>query len=157
MIRSLAVVLFFAVAAWSQTTGTANIIGNVTDSSGAAVPRAKITVQNQDTAFRYEGASGDTGEYYIPNLSSGTYQLTVEAAGFKTTVQRDIILRINETPRINVRLDVGSITESVNITSKTPLLETENAGVGQVMESSVVRRLPMCKSSCTGCSFTCPT
>ena len=72
-------------------------------------------------------------------------------------MQRDIILRINETPRINVRLDVGSITESVNITSKTPLLETENAGVGQVMESSVVQRLPVCKSSCTGRSFTCPT
>src|SRR5436190_9995743 len=140
MIRALSLALFLTVSAWSQTAGTASIIGNVTDSSGAAVPRAKIAIQNQDTSFLYEGVSGDSGEYYVPNLSSGSYQLTVEAQGFKTVVQREIVLRINETPRINVRLDVGSVTESVNITSKTPLLETENAGVGQVLESSVVQR-----------------
>src|SRR5436190_21205694 len=119
MMRSLAAVLLLSASAWSQTAGTASIIGNIIDSSGAAVPHAKISVQNQETSFRYEGVSGDAGEYYIPNLSSGTYQLTVEAAGFKTAVQREIVLRINETPRINIRVEVGSVTESVNITSKT--------------------------------------
>ena len=119
MLRTLACATFLAAVAWSQTTGTASIIGVITDSSGAAVPRAKITVQNQQTAFLYEGVSSDSGEYYIPNLSSGTYQLTVEAQGFKTAVQRDIVLRINETPRINVRVEVGNVTESVNITTST--------------------------------------
>ena len=143
MIRVFSIALFLVAAAWSQTTGTASIVGVITDSSGAAVPHAKITVQNQDTAFRYESASGDTGEYYIPNLNSGTYQLTVEASGFKTAVQRDIVLRINETPRINIRVEVGNVTESVSISSQTPLLETEGAGVGQVLESSTVQRLPV--------------
>jgi hypothetical protein len=143
MFRTLLLAFFFTAAAWSQTTGTASIIGLITDSSGAAVPRAKVIVQNQQTAFLYESASGDNGEYFVPNLSSGTYQLTVEAAGFKTVVQRDIVLRINETPRINVTVEVGSVTESVNITSSTPLLETENAGVGQVLESGTVQRLPV--------------
>ena len=68
----------------------------------------------------------DNGEYYIPNLNSGTYQITVEAPGFKTAVQRDIVLRINETPRINVALEVGSVTESVNITQQDAAARDRN-------------------------------
>jgi hypothetical protein len=143
MTPKIVVMLCLATAGWAQTTGTANIVGTVTDASGAIVPQAKITVQNQGTAFVYEGVSNDNGDYYIPNLNSGTYQLTVEASGFKTAVQRDIVLRINETPRINVKLDVGSVTETVNVSSRTPLLETESAGVGQILESSTVQRLPV--------------
>ena len=85
-------------------------------------------MRNQQSAFVYESASNDNGDYYIANLSSGTYQMTVEAPGFKTAVQFDIVLRINETPRLNVLLEVGSVTESVNVTCTAPLLETETAG-----------------------------
>ena len=76
MLRELSCALFLAVAAYAQSTGTASIVGTITDSSGAAVPRAKIVVQNQQTAFVYESTSSETGDYYIPNLSSGTYQIT---------------------------------------------------------------------------------
>jgi hypothetical protein len=143
MVRTVFLSLFLGAAAWAQTTGTASIVGNVTDSSGAVVPQAKITAQNQQTAFVYESLSNDSGDYYVPGLASGTYQLNVEAAGFKTSVQRDIVLRINETPRINIRLEVGSVSESVNISSTPPLLETETAGVGQILEGSTVQRLPV--------------
>lgn len=143
MLRYCIAALLIVTAAWSQTAGLASLVGNVADSSGAAVPRAKITVRNQDTAFVYEGISNETGDYYIPNLNSGTYQMTVEAPGFKSSVQRDIVLRINETPRINVALQVGSVSESVSVSSRVPLLETENAGVGQVLEGSTVQRLPV--------------
>lgn len=143
MIRLLSLVFLAALAASAQTTGTANIVGTVTDATGASVPGAKIRVQNQQTSFLYESVTSPSGDYYIPNLSSGTYQLTVEAAGFKSSVQRDIVLRINETPRINVRLEVGNVTESVNVTSRPPLLETESAGVGQILEGSTVQRLPV--------------
>jgi hypothetical protein len=127
----------------AQTTGTASLVGTITDGTGAAIPRAKVTVQNQNTAFIYESLANDTGDYYVPNLSSGTYQLSVEAPGFKTSIQRDIVLRINETPRINIRLEIGSVTESVAVSSRAPLLETETAGVGQVLEGSTVQRLPV--------------
>ena len=143
MIRLLSLVFLAALAASAQTTGTANIVGTVTDATGASVPGAKIRVKNQQTSFLYESVTSPSGDYYIPNLSSGTYQLTVEAAGFKSSVQRDIVLRINETPRINVRLEVGNVTESVNVTSRPPLLETESAGVGQILEGSTVQRLPV--------------
>src|SRR5688572_9260009 len=115
-------VLAAAIVLAAQTTGTASLVGTVTDASGAAIPRAKVTAQNQNTAFVYESLSTDDGDYYIPNLSSGTYTLNVEAPGFKTSIQRDIVLRINETPRINVRLEVGSVTESVAVSSRAPLL-----------------------------------
>jgi hypothetical protein len=143
MLRELSCALFLTVAAYAQSTGTASIVGTITDSSGAAVPRAKIVVQNQQTAFVYESTSSEAGDYYIPNLSSGTYQITTEATGFKTSVQRDLVLRINETPRINIKLEVGSVSESVNVSSRAPLLETEGAGVGQILEGSTVERLPV--------------
>ena len=143
MIRTVLLALITSIGCWSQTTGTASIVGTITDSSGAIVPQAKIRVQNQETAFVYEGISTENGDYYIPNLNSGSYQLTVEASGFKTSVQRDIVLRINETPRINVKLEVGTVSETVNVSSRTPLLETESAGVGQILEGSTVQRLPV--------------
>ena len=82
MLRAISCAFFLAVAAYAQSTGTASIVGAITVSSGAAVPRAKIVVQNQQTAFLYESTSTESGDYYIPNLSSGTYQITVEATGF---------------------------------------------------------------------------
>lgn len=143
MLRAILLLLSILAAVFAQTTGTASLVGNVADSTGAAVPRAKVTAQNVQTAFIYETVTSETGDYYIPNLSSGTYQITVEAPGFKTAVQRDIVLRINETPRINIRLEVGSVSESVNVSSRPPLLETETAGVGQVLEGSTVEKLPV--------------
>lgn len=143
MLHKLSICLMLAFAVHAQTTGTANLVGTIADTSGAAVPHAKVRVQNQQTSFVYESEASDNGDYYVPNLSSGTYQLTIEASGFKTSVQRDITLRINETPRINVTLEVGSVTEAISISSKAPLLETETAGVGQVLEGSTVERLPV--------------
>ena len=143
MSRLLLLSLFALSLVEAQTTGAAALVGNITDATGAAVPGAKITVRNQETSFVYQSASNSDGAYYVPNLSSGAYQLTVEAAGFKTSIQRDILLRINETPRVNIQLEIGNVTESIDVTSRPALLETESAGVGQILEGSTVSRLPV--------------
>ena len=143
MFRFTAVFVLSVPVLVAQTTGAASLVGTVTDASGASVAGAKVTARNQQTSFVYETSSTVTGDYYLPNLSSGTYQLTVESAGFKTAVLRDIVLRINETPRVNVQLEIGSVTESVNVSSRPPLLETETAGVGQILDGSTVQRLPV--------------
>lgn len=143
MFRNAVLFLLALLPAHAQTTGTASLVGTITDPAGANIPGAKITVQNQQTGFVYESTTGTTGDYYVPNLSSGTYTLRVEAGGFKAAVRRDIVLRINETPRIDMQLEVGSLTETVNVSSQPPLLETESAGVGQVLEGSTVERLPV--------------
>lgn len=142
-VRLIALAVFSATISLAQSTGTATIVGAVTDTSGAIVPGAKVVARNLEAQFLYEGLTNSTGEYYIPNLRSGNYDVTFEAAGFKTLVRSGIVLRINESPRIDVQLTVGSVSESVKVEATTPLLETESAGNGQILEAETVEKLPV--------------
>jgi hypothetical protein len=143
MLKNCILICLIVAGLFAQTTGTATLVGTVSDPTGAAVPGAKVTVRNMNTSFIYEGVTSSSGDYFVPNLSSGTYQLTIEAAGFKSFVQSDITLRINEQPRINVQLEVGNVTESIKVSGQAPLLETETSGVGQILEANTVERLPV--------------
>jgi hypothetical protein len=107
------------------------------------VASAKVAVRNLGTQFIYEGLTNAAGAYYVPNLPSGNYDVTVEAAGFKRFVRSGLVLRINELPRIDVTLEVGSVTDSVRVDATPPLLETETAGSGQVLDGAVVQKLPV--------------
>ena len=137
--------LFLATATSlvAQGTGSATLIGNVTDSSNSAIAGAKVTVVNTGTQFVSNSTTSAEGAYYVPYLIPGNYRMTIEAAGFKTYVRDGIELRINESPRINIQMEVGSVTESVNVNSAAPLLETETAANGQVMEGDTVVKLPV--------------
>src|SRR5436189_541132 len=126
-----------------SSTGTATMIGAVSDSTGSVVPGAKVTVTNKDAGFVFTSVSTAEGTWYIPNLNPGNYQLRIEAAGFKTYVQDGISLRTAEQPRIDVRLEVGSLTESVMVTGAAPLLETETATSGQVLEGQTIVKMPV--------------
>ena len=143
MVKSIAVLLFTVSFVFAQTTGTATVVGTVTDSSGAIVPGATVSVVNTETQFIYTGATTADGNYYVPNLIPGTYRLTVEAQGFKRYVQEGIILRTSEQPRINVTLEVGAVTESVSVTASAPLLETETTSTGQVLEGETIVKIPI--------------
>jgi hypothetical protein len=127
----------------AQTTGAATLVGTVTDTTGAIVPGAKVTVVNVGTSFVHEGVTNTAGAYYVPNLSSGNYRLTIEAQGFKSYVQSGITLRINEQPRIDVVLEIGAVTESIEVAATPPLLETETAGSGQILDGDLVVKLPV--------------
>src|ERR1041385_4922068 len=100
---------------WAQTTGAATILGTVTDTTGAVVPGAKITVVNKERNFHFEAVTNQDGYYYVPYLQPGNYALTVEAAGFKKSVRDGIELRTNDEPRLDIKLEVGSIAESVEV------------------------------------------
>src|SRR6266403_290412 len=105
-----------------SSTGTATMVGAVTDGTGAVVPGAKITVTNSGAGFVFTSVTTSEGTWYIPNLNPGSYQLKIEAAGFKAYVQDGISLRTAEQPRIDVRLEVGSVSETVMVTGAPPLL-----------------------------------
>src|SRR6266704_3813300 len=94
-----------------SSTGTATMVGAVTDSTGSIVPGAKVTVTNKDAGFVFTSVTTSEGTWYIPNLNPGNYQLRIEAAGFKTYVQDGISLRTAEQPRLVVRLEIGGETE----------------------------------------------
>jgi hypothetical protein len=143
MLSRLAILLFAALPMLAQSTGTATVVGTVTDSTGAVVPGVRITVRNTGTQIASEGLTNTNGAYYIPNLSSGGYEVTAEAQGFKKFVQTGLTLRINESPRIDVVLEVGNVSDSVKVNASAPLLETETAGSGQVLDGAVVQKLPV--------------
>src|SRR5436190_24228623 len=93
------------------------------------------------TLFR--SVTNQDGYYYVPYLRPGTYTLSIEATGFKKAVRDGLELRTNDEPRIDDKLDVGSLSESVEVQAVTPLLETETVVSGGVMEGSIVVQIPV--------------
>ncbi|MGH9632718.1 MAG: hypothetical protein ACRD7E_30805, partial [Bryobacteraceae bacterium] len=89
------------------------------------------------------GPTSTEGAYYVPQLTPGNYQLTVEANGFKRYVREGIILRTSEQPRIDVQLEVGTVSESINVTAAAPLLETETTATGQILEGRTIVKIPV--------------
>jgi hypothetical protein len=143
MLRILTLVAAFAAASYAQTTGTATLRGAVNDSTGAAVAGAKVSAMNAGTSFVYENVTGADGGYYLPYLIPGEYRLTVEAPGFKKYVRDGITLRTAEQPRIDAHLEVGAVTESLTVSAAAPLLETETAASGQILEGDMVVKIPV--------------
>jgi hypothetical protein len=130
-------------AAHAQTTGAATIVGTVTDTTGAVIPGAKVVVVNTTTGFSFDGVTNSDGYYFVPYLRPGVYNVTIEAQGFKKYVRDGIELRTNDQPRIDVKLDIGNVAESVEVQASTPLLETETAVAGGVMEGQTIVKIPI--------------
>jgi len=122
---------------------TAQINGTVADSSGGVLPGASVTVTQTDTGFRREVVTDQTGSYTLTNLPTGPYRLQVVLSGFRTYVQSGIVLVVNSNPVIPVTLELGAIGEAITVTSATPLVETRNPAVGQVINNEQVQALPL--------------
>ena len=122
--------------------GVGTITGRITDPSGAAVPSASVTINNTDTNFRFVSQTNEEGIFRVPGLQPGPYRVTIEASGFKTFVRDNLTLRVGATQPIDTVLEVGAITEQVEVTAETPLLETETSAAGSVMEGEVMYKLP---------------
>jgi opacity protein-like surface antigen len=143
MLRTLLAVLCFAGLSMAQTTGTATLVGTITDNTGAVVPGASINIVNTETQFVSNSQTTAEGAYYVPNLRPGTYRLTIEAQGFKRYVREGLILRTSETPRLDVQLEVGAVTESIQVAGSAPLLETETTSTGQILEGDTIVKIPV--------------
>jgi len=143
MSRWAASLLLFVPCFFAQTTGTATLVGTVTDSTGARVTAAKVVVVNTETSFVSNGVTSAEGDYYIPYLNPGNYRLTIEASGFKRYQRDGIVLRINEQPRLDIQLELGSVTESVQVTGAAPLLETETSATGQILDGDTIVKIPV--------------
>ena len=117
--------------------------GTVTDPTGASIARATITATETRTGTKSTATSGDTGAYTIPFLAPGTYEITVEAPGFKKTVRSGITLSSGDSPVVDLRLEVGAITDAVTITAEAPILEASSPTVGQVLSTKEVDALPV--------------
>src|SRR5438067_5721852 len=138
---AIAVLLFVSIGAAQGVRAT--IVGRVTDDSGAVVPGAKITITNTGTNEIRSVIVGDNGEYSIPQLAPGNYSLTAEYAGFNRVVRSGIVLETNQQARFDISLKVGALTEEVQVSASAPLVASENAALGNVVDQKKIVELPL--------------
>ena len=119
------------------------ITGNVVDSTGAVIPNAQVTLLNTDQGITLETKSGGDGGYTFSPVRAGHYQITVTAKGFAKTTQKNVTLNVAQVLQVNVALKLGAATETVEVNTAPPLLQTEEASVGQVIGSQEVNALPL--------------
>src|SRR5438270_10526197 len=117
---------------WAQAT--AQISGRVQDTTGAVLPGVEVTATQTGTGIARTAVTNETGSYVLPNLPIGPYRLQAALPGFRTFRQTGIVLQVNTSPLINPVLEVGQITEQVEVQANAALVETRSAGVGQVVE-----------------------
>ena len=119
------------------------IAGRVEDSSGAIVPRAMVTITNKDTGIATATPVNSSGEYQVLALNPGKYSVKVTADGFQTALRDDVEVQVQDRLSINFSLKVGSVTQEVLVTGGEPLLETETADLGSVINQQQVNDLPL--------------
>jgi hypothetical protein len=142
MVSGLVLCLLLAAIGWGQGP-TAAINGLVTDSSGAAVPSAKVTVQDLDRGTKWPTQANGEGYYNLPRLPIGNYEVRVEANGFQAAVQKSVQLVIDQVAKIDFQLQVGQVTQTMEVTTAAPLLQTEKTEISTVMESHAIQSLPL--------------
>lgn len=135
--------VFSAAAALAQVS-TGELAGSVTDSTGAAVPNAKIIATNAETnVVARETTSASDGNYVITLLPPGNYILSVEAGGFRKLVQTGIQLQTNQRAKVDFALQVGQVNETVEVAATAPLLESQSSSLGAVINQKLVGELPL--------------
>ena len=128
----------------SAQVNTGTILGTVTDPSGAVVANATITATNEDTGFTRNTQSLTDGSFLIPLLPIGPrYKVSAETSGFKSVSYTGIELQLNQNVRIDIKLQVGATTESVQVNEQAPLVDTQSAVGGEVVESRRMSELPL--------------
>jgi hypothetical protein len=132
---------FAAISAAQEYRGS--ITGQVTDSAGAAVPNAQVSVTNRATNFSASTTTDEAGNYTVLYLAPGQYLVTVEAKGFKKLVRQGVEVRVNDQLTLNLSLEVGTVQETVNVTASAPLLDAVSSSAGQVIDDRRISELPL--------------
>ena len=133
-------VLWACLGAFAQDT--AQIVGTVTDSTGAVIPAAKITISNPDKGVTRELVTNSAGQYVASALPIGTYSVSAQATGFKRLEQKGISLQVGQIQRVDLSLSVGPVTQEVTVTTgATPVVQTETAAISGVITGNQIQNL----------------
>ena len=138
----LAVVLLASSSASAQT-GAASLTGIVSDQSGSTVPGATVTATNQATNVTYVAVSNEAGNYTVTSLPVGSYVVKAELSNFKTAATKPIQVEAMQIVRIDFKLELGALQETVEVSSESQVLQTESATVGEVISGSTLSALPL--------------
>ena len=142
LVLAFAALLCAANLASAQTI-TAAITGTVTDPSGSIVPNAKVVVNNTGTNVSFETVSNESGLYTFPFLPTGNYNVTVSNAGFKKSIIGPFKIEVNQTARIDVKLEVGETSVTVEVKDVAAVLQTESTQTGDTLNSSKLTSIPL--------------
>jgi hypothetical protein len=126
---------------WAQAT--AQVTGTVKDQTGAVLPGVEVTATQTETGVARSAVTNETGSYVLLNLAIGPYRLEATLPGFRSFVQTGIVLQVNGSPVVNPVLEVGQVSDQVEVQANAALVETRNAGVGQVIENTRILELPL--------------
>jgi hypothetical protein len=142
VLTALVLILTASVPASAQLD-TGSIVGTVRDQSSAVVPGATVTARQESTGTLVTAVSSEKGQFVFPNLKVGTYTISAELAGFRKSVQTGIVLHVQERIEVDVRIELGSVTEDVVVRGESPMLQTQTADVGYAVDQRQVTDLPL--------------
>lgn len=140
---AVAGLLCLGVASSYAQEVSAGITGRVSDPSGSSIVGAKVTAKDLDRQTEWPTTTNVDGIYAFPRIPNGRYELKVEATGFKTYINPEFVLEVNQRGRVDVTLQVGAITESVEVTGAAPLLQTDTTQVGSTIDTSQIDHTPL--------------
>jgi hypothetical protein len=129
--------------AQASSGAVAQISGSVSDPAGAVVPGAQVTATQTSTGFTRVAVTGGDGSYVLPDLSIGPYKLQVVGSGFKTYSQTGIVLQVSDSVTVNIKLQIGSASQSITVSADASMVNTESSSVSTVIENNRVVDLPL--------------
>ena len=139
----VSVLVLCALPMRGQTANTGAIAGTVSDPSGARVPRAAVVINSEATREERDFATDAEGNFSVQFLTPGNYDLTVRAAGFEPFILNGVQVQITEVSRLKIQLTLSGAKEQIAISAKAPLLQTENATLGRVIDRNTIEELPL--------------
>ena len=145
-LRSLITLLIILVSlsrdSWTQGT-TATLHGTVRDISGAPIHGAKVVVKNTDKGTETLANTNGSGEYVLPQLQAQTYSVTISADGFQPRIFTGFVLQVDQEARLDATLPVGDVTQQVTVNASAPLIQSEDASNGAVIDEQKIKDLPL--------------
>src|SRR5579862_289444 len=135
-------ILMLALPLHSQNS-TGSIVGAVTDSKGALLANATLTVTNNATGEKRISTTSGSGEYEVLTLQPGLYTVEIDGAGFKRYVRNPVEVQVEQSTRVNAEMSVGAVSEEVTVSTTAPIMQTETASLGQAVEGRAVTEMPL--------------
>jgi hypothetical protein len=146
-VRLLALILVTLFGAFTPCVKaqfeSATLTGSITDPAGAVIPRATVKMVNEATNIEANTVTNEEGRYFFPSLRPGAYRLAASAPGFKQFVSGGLVLQVNQAAKFDIQLTVGAVTEEIQVTASAPILETESASRGAVIDQTKIAELPL--------------
>src|SRR5438034_4026592 len=119
------------------------LLGNIVESSGLALPGVTVTITEVNTNISYSAITNESGNYVFSNLKDGTYRISGELSGFRRVVRDGVDVPVNATVRVDLKLEVGALEESITVVGESPLLQTDRADTSRIIESIHLAEVPL--------------